>query len=106
MTSTSITFIQHGIIFLKLNWSDAAQWAHPKLVTFLKQHNIPSEELQIFDTDEHSELYDLPELAGKIHGWGEAFVIRDGRIVHFARLGKDKHLIQMHLNELMRVYAA
>jgi hypothetical protein len=106
MTTTSITSIQRGIIFLMATWSSGAQWALPKLVSFLEQHNISSEQLHVLDIDEHPGLYDLPELTGKIHGWGEALIVKDGRIVFFTRLGKDQHLIQEHCDELLRVYAS
>jgi len=106
MTTTSITSIQRGIVFLKATWSGGAEWAFPKLVAFLEQHDIPSEQLYVFDVDQHPELYDLPELVGKIHGWGEALVIKDGVIVFVTRLGKDQHLIQEHCDELLRFYAA
>jgi hypothetical protein len=106
MTTTSITSIQRGIVFLMATWSGGSQWAFPKLVSFLEQHDTPSEQLHVFDVDQHPELYDLPELAGKIHGWGETLVIKDGRIVFFTRLGKDQHLIQESCDELLRVYAA
>jgi hypothetical protein len=104
MAAATITSIQRGIVFLMAQWSGGAQWAYPKLVAFLKEHGISSEELHVLDVDDHPELYDLSELAGKIHGWGEALVVKDGRIVFFTRLGKDQPLIQEHCHELLRVY--
>lgn len=106
MTAPGISSIRRGIIFLMATWSGGAQWALPKLVSFLEEHNIPKEQLHILDVDQHRELYDLPELVGKIHGWGEALVIKDGRIVFFTRLGKDQHLIQEHCDKLLQVFAA
>jgi hypothetical protein len=106
MTTTSITSIQSGIVFLMATWSGGAQWAFSKLVSYLEQHDVPSEQLHVFDIDQHQELYDLPELAGKVHGWGETLVIKDGRVVLFTRLGKNQHLIQENLDEILRVYAA
>ena len=105
MTTTSITSIQRGIVFLMATWSGGAQVAHRFLVSFLEQHGFPSEQLHVLDVDQHTELYDLPELTGKIHGWGEALVIKDGMIVFVTRLGKDQHLMQAHCDELLRVYA-
>jgi hypothetical protein len=52
------------------------------------------------------ELYDMPEFAGKIHGWGEAAVVRDGRVVFVTALGKDQSRTQEHCEELLRVYDA
>ena len=105
MTSSSITSIQRGIVFLMATWSGGAQWALPKLVSFLEQHDIPSEQLHVFDVDQHRELYSVPELVGKIHGSGEALVVKEGKIVFLTRLGKDQHLIQEHCDDLLRVYA-
>jgi hypothetical protein len=81
-----------------------AHWAFPKLVSFLEQHGIPSEQLQVFDLDQHPEIYDLPELAGRLHGWGEVLVVKQGRIVFVKSLGKDQHLIQENCDELLRVH--
>ena len=106
MTTTNITSIQRGIVFLMATWSGGAQWVFPKLVSYLEQHDIPSDQLHVFDVDQHPELYDLPELAGKVHGWGETLVIKDRRIVLFTRLGKDQHLIHQNLDEVLRVYSA
>lgn len=46
----------------------------------------------------------MPEFAGKIHGWQEAVVIRDGRIVFFIRLGKELRRIQEAFEELLKAY--
>jgi hypothetical protein len=104
MTAATIDSIQRGIVFLMAEWSGGGQWAYPKLVAFLEQHDIPLEQLHVFNVDDYPELYDMPELSGKIHGWGEAAVVKDGRIVFFTRLAKEQHLIQDHCDELLRVY--
>ena len=106
MTTISITSIQRGIVFLMATWSGGAQWSFPKLAAFLKQHDIPSEQLHVLDVDEHPELNDVPELVGKIHGWGEALVVKDGGIVFSTCLCKDQHLIQERCDELLRVFTA
>jgi hypothetical protein len=100
-----MTSIRRGIVFLTATWSGGAQWAYAKLVSFLEQHDVPSEQLHVIDVDRHTELFDLPELAGKIHGWGEALVVKNGEIVFVTPLGKDQHLILEHCNELLRIYA-
>jgi hypothetical protein len=62
------------------------------------------EHLHVLDVDDHPKLYDMPELVGRIHGWGEAAVIRDGRIVFVTMLGEDRNRIQEHCDELLRAY--
>lgn len=106
MTTTAIQSIQHGIVFLKAPWSGAAQWAHSQLVTFLEQRGIPSAQLHVLEIDCHPELYEMPEFAGRIHGWGEAAVVRQGRVVFVTVLGKDRHRIQEHCDQLFRAYDA
>ena len=85
---------------------DVNEWAHGHLVAFLEQHGFPLERLHVFDVDHHPELYDMPEFVGRIHGWGEAAVVRDGRIVFVTVLGKDQNRIQEHCDELFRAYDA
>ncbi|MDB6057670.1 MAG: hypothetical protein JWO95_1514 [Verrucomicrobiales bacterium] len=103
--TNSITSIQRGIVFITATWSGGAQWAHRQLSLFLKRHGVPSEQLHVFDVDHHAELYDVPELSGKIYGLGEAVVVKDGEIVFLTRLGKEQHLIQEHCAELLRAYS-
>ena len=49
--------------------------------------NGAATQLRVLDWDEPPELMTLPELAGKVHGWGEAFYVSDGSITHFHTLG-------------------
>ena len=106
MTITSINSIQRGIVFLMATWSGGAVSAHRHLTSFLEQHGIPKQQLHVLDVDHHPELYDMPEFAGKIHGWGEAAIVKDGKIVYVTVLGKDQNQIQNHCHELLRVYSA
>jgi hypothetical protein len=104
MTPTAIQSIQHGIVFLLAEWSGGANWAHRQLVTSLEQRGIPLERLHVLNVDRHPELYDLPEFVGRIHGWGEAAVVRDGKIVFVSVLGKDQSRVREHCDELFRAY--
>jgi len=106
MTTSSIQSIQHGIVFLMAKWSGGAVWAHGQLVKFLDQRGIPAQQLTVLDVDCHPELYDMPEFAGKIHGWGETAIVQGGRIVFVTVLGKDQARIEEHCEELLRVYNA
>lgn len=102
---TSITSIQRGVLFLLARWSGPAVVAHKFLSGFLQERGA-SEHLVCIDVDSEPEIYDVPEFSGKIHGWGEAAVVRDGRVVFFAALAKDQSRIQEHCDELFRVFAA
>jgi hypothetical protein len=74
-------------------------------LSFLQERGV-SEQLVCIDIDREPEIYDVPEFSGKVHGWGEAAVVRDGRIVFVTVLGKDQTWIQEHCDELFRAYAA
>ncbi len=106
MNTTTITSIQRGIVFLMAEWSGPAIQAYQKLLDCLKQRGIPPEQLYILNIDYHPELNDVPELAGKIHGWGEAAIVKAGKITFVIVLGKDQHQIQQNCDELLRVYSA
>jgi hypothetical protein len=45
-------------------------------------------ELHVVSSDDSSIPAEFPEVAQRINGWGEAFHVRDGKIVHFQILGK------------------
>lgn len=105
-TTTTIQSIQHGILFLMAKWSGGSKWGHGQLVKFLEQRGIPLEQLHALDVDRHPELYDMPEFVGRIHGWGEAAVVKDGRIILVTVLGKDQSRIQEHCDELFSAYVA
>lgn len=104
MGTTTIQSIQHGIVFLLAEWSGGAKWAHDRLVTSLWQRGIPLERLHVLDVDRYPELYEQPEFVGRIHGWGEAAIVMDGKVVFVAVLGKDQWRIQEHCEELFKVY--
>ena len=57
----------------------------------LEQRGIPMEHLHVLDVDRHPELYDLPEFVGRIHGWGEAAVVRDGKVLFVTTIGRHHH---------------
>lgn len=106
MNTTAIPSIQRGIVFLMAEWSGPAKLAYRQLVTSLEQRGIPREQLHVLDVDCHPELYDMPEFTGRIHGNGEAAVVRDGRIVFVMVLGIDRSRTQEHCDELLRIYDA
>ena len=106
MTADKITSIQRGIIFIMAEWSGQAKWAYKHLAEFLAQHGDALEHLVTIDIDQQPYIGNLPELSGKIHGYGEVAVVRDGHIVFVAALGREKSLIQNRCEELLRFYEA
>jgi hypothetical protein len=106
MSVASINSIQNGIIFLMAKWSGPAVIAYRELLIFLEKNNIPPDQLHVFDIDLHQELNDMPEFIGKIHGWGETAVVKDGKIILVIVLGKNQNMFQQHCDELLRAYSA
>jgi len=74
-----------------------ARWSGPSVVALSRLRGavaaaaIRPDEFHVIDLDETPAIYDLPELSRLIHGWGEAFLIRNGTISGFRVLGRDKH---------------
>lgn len=87
-------------------WSGSAKMAFKQLTDLLRQSHTPSEHLICIDVDREPGIYDLPEFADKIHGNGEAAIVRDGRIVFVTSLGKDKSQIRERCEELLAFYEA
>src|SRR5688572_20034602 len=104
MSATAVPSIERGFVFLLAEWSGPAKRGFGWLVISLEQRVIPPEQLHVLDVDRHPELYDMPEFVGRIHGAGEAAVVRDGSVVFISALGKDRNRIQEYCDELLRAY--
>jgi glyceraldehyde-3-phosphate dehydrogenase/erythrose-4-phosphate dehydrogenase len=104
--ATTFASVQNGIVFLIAEWSGPAKLACNDLKCFLEHHRSALDNLTCVDVDHEPEIYDLPELSGKIHGWGEVVVIKNGKIVFVTVLGKDKDQIQNRCEALLRIYKA
>jgi hypothetical protein len=69
-------------------WSGPARLAFQELKRVLEA--VDSEgrlELVVVDTDGGPDIWDLPELVGKLHGWGETAWVHEGHIVRTSGLG-------------------
>jgi hypothetical protein len=106
MTADTISSIDHGIVFLMARWSGSATWAHRQLTQSLRQRGIPPERLTCVDIDREAAVYDVAEFSGKIHGWGEAAVVKHGRITFFTVLGRDQARIGEQCEQLLTAYEA
>jgi hypothetical protein len=104
--TANISSIQNGIVFLMAEWSGPAKQAYDGLKHYLEKHDWPLSLLTCINVDQEPAVYDLPELSGKIHGWGEAIVIRNGKIAFVTTLGKDRGQFEARCEELLKNYAA
>ena len=104
--ATTFLSIQNGIVFLMAEWSGPAKLAYNDLKCFLEHHRSALDNLTFIDVDREPDIYNLPELSGKIHGWGEVVVVKNGKIGFVTELGKDKSQIQNRYEELLKIYEA
>jgi hypothetical protein len=104
--ATIFASVQNGIVFLMAEWSGSAKLAYNDLKRFLENHRLALDNLTCVDVDREPGIYDLPELSGKIHGWGEVVVIKNSKIIFVTTLGKDKSQLQNRCEELLKIYEA
>ena len=98
-----IASIECGSVFLLARWSGASVLALRCLRAGWSAAGLPDAELHVLDWDEHAaDLSGRPELSGRVHGWGEAFHVRHGSIVHFCVLGREQstldHEVQLFVS--------
>jgi hypothetical protein len=73
--------IRTGILFLQAFWSGSSYISFRRLAEVLLRLDVPHLELVVIDVDGWQNLYENPQLRHRIHGYGEAAWIRDGKIV-------------------------
>jgi hypothetical protein len=96
-----ISTIERGIVFLHARWSGPSAMALNRLRLAITAAKIPSDALHVIDLDESPGVYNVPELSGRIHGWGEAFFIRDSAISAFRILARDKRTLDEEIRRLL-----
>jgi hypothetical protein len=80
--------IRRGVLFVMAFWSGTARLGFVEIKRVLAEVDPEGRlELVVVDTDGCPDLYDMPELLGKMHGHGETAWIKDGRIVSTSGLG-------------------
>jgi hypothetical protein len=80
--------IRCGVLFIMAFWSGSARQAFSVLKQVMSAVDPSGQlELVVVDTDGCPDLYDVPELFGKMHGAGETVWVTDGRIMTTSGLG-------------------
>jgi hypothetical protein len=97
-----IASMERGSVFLLARWSGASVAALQHLRAAWAAAGLPESELFVLDWDEHAYLGELPELSGRVHGWGEAFHVRHGSITHFCVLGRDRTTMDEEIQIFMQ----
>ena len=102
-TPNPIADIEHGSVFLLARWSGPCVLAHDCLRRAWSAAGLPDSELHVLDWDQHeASLCELPELSGRVHGWGEAFHVRRGSITYFHVLGRSHKTVEHEIQTFLQ----
>ena len=86
--SSVVGTIDFGVLFIMAFWSGSSIRAFEELKRVLAKVDPDGRlELVVVDTDGCSDVYNLPEFLGKIHGSGETAWIKHGKIVSTSGMG-------------------
>jgi hypothetical protein len=99
--ASTVRSIRRGVLFLMAFWSGPAVRAFAQLTEVLDRLNAEGVELVVVDVDGSPDLYELPELKGKVHGAGETAWVRDGRIVATSGLGLNTACFEPNTRALL-----
>jgi hypothetical protein len=89
-----VASIERGSVFLLASWSGPSVLALQHLRQAWSAAGLPDSELHVLNWDKHSFLGELPDLSGKVHGYGEAFHVRHGSITYFHVLGRKQTIVE------------
>jgi hypothetical protein len=97
-----IRSIRLGVLFVMAFWSGPARQGFARLKQVLAALDPHGRlELVVVDTDGCPDLYETPEFAGKLHGWGEVAWVRDGEVVRTSGLGYHPECFEPFTRELL-----
>ena len=103
VTPNPIAGIERGSVFLLARWSGPSVMARDHLRRAWSAAGLPDSELYVLDWDEHeASLRNLPQLSGRVHGYGEAFHVRHGSITYFHVLGRKHSNIDHEIQSFLQ----
>jgi hypothetical protein len=99
--------IHCGILFVMAFWSVTSFQSFSRLKQALSWHD-PCGRLQVVvvDTDGCPDLYEVPELAGKMHGNGEAVWVSAGRVLRTESCNSNPEAFETYTRHLLGECAA
>ena len=95
-----------AIVFLLARWSGPSVVARNRLKAKAALVSLAISELVVIDLDEHPVVYDVPELLGKIHAWGEAVVVQNGKVGSLHILARNLERLDELIDRLLNEYLA
>lgn len=97
-----ISSINRGILFIMAFWSGTSYQSFARLKQALTRIDPEGRlEVVVVDTDGCPDLYEVPELLGKMHGNGEVAWICGGRIVCTAANGSHPIAFEVYTRHLL-----
>jgi hypothetical protein len=97
-----IQTIRCGVLFIMAFWSGTSSTSFSRLKQVLSNLDSAGRlEVVVVDTDGCPDLYEAPELVGKLHGNGEAAWISDGRVVCTATCGSHPNAFETLTRHLL-----
>lgn len=95
--------IRCGVLFIMAFWSGPSCLAFAELKRVLESVDPGGRlELVVVDTDGCSDLYEVPEFAGKLAGAGEAAWVCGGRIVRTSGHGYHPGCFDSYTRQLLK----
>jgi hypothetical protein len=77
----------NGAVYFHARWSAPSVLGLAKLRDAMTARGMPGEAISVVDLDAHQDAIEsLAEQGCKFGGWGEAAVIRDGKVTFFLAL--------------------
>jgi hypothetical protein len=94
--------IRLGVLFVMAWWSGPSRQGFFKLKQVLASLDPGGQlEVVVVDTDGCPDLYECPEFAGQLHGWGEVAWVRDGRVISTSGMGYHPECFDPLTRELL-----
>ena len=94
--------IRLGILFVMAWWSGPSRQGFSELKRVLATLDPDGRlEVVVVDTDGCPDLYECPEFAGQLHGWGEVAWVRGGRVVRTSGMGYRPECFEPYTRELL-----
>ena len=97
-----LSTIQLGVLFVMAWWSGPSRQSFAKLKQVLAALDpLGRLEVVVVDTDGCPDLYECPEFASQLHGWGEVAWVRHGRVVCTSGMGYHPECFEPHTRQLL-----
>jgi hypothetical protein len=96
--------IRLGVLFVMAWWSGPSRHGFARLMQVLAALDPGGRlEVVVVDTDGCPDLYECPEFAGQLHGWGEVAWVRGGGVVRTSGTGFRPECFEPFTRELMAI---